>query len=341
MQLGTVEKDAGVCPGCGPTTSRMGLVCVPDTEDYIWLCTSCRATRLSKERALTRYRVREAGIARVAEGQNLSLAEARGRTIADQLRICKARLASGKEHVKERGNVYFVTGALHRPHVKIGKTTQKPEVRIEKSFCPGAVVLATQPGYTRLERELHRRFAQLRINGNFESEWFVVDMEMFEYMWNLPSANRPALFDLLRYSVARRNAKEDPSTERTRERLWYDQQKWVKKHVLTKMAQQPSPDYGLVPGEEGQRIIDGLPTWGLHDSQNSRFPYIRSFRILMSDFIDKLDAPYTGTVYPRMPLPGGRGMISTVQILAKREKFLAVYWRYCHEAEVANERLGP
>lgn len=75
------------------------------------------------------------------------------------------------------GVVYFIAlGGL----VKIGKT-RNLKSRVNDFSHPDIRVLASQPGYTELEAELHRRFKAFRIKG----EWFHPAPVLLEYVASL------------------------------------------------------------------------------------------------------------------------------------------------------------
>ncbi|MEU2992571.1 GIY-YIG nuclease family protein [Streptomyces griseoincarnatus] len=105
---------------------------------------------------------------------------------ADELR--QRRTPEGRQHDRERadtearGVVYFVRSGLA---VKIGKTLNLPQ-RLKDINAPELELLATEPGYTRRERELHRAFARHRLNG----EWFRLSTPLIAYIDSLRATTR-------------------------------------------------------------------------------------------------------------------------------------------------------
>lgn len=68
--------------------------------------------------------------------------------------------------------VYYVT---NRPagEIKIGTTTKLRErVRSLRNARPGVLLAATEPGGHGIEMARHKRFAEYRIDGGKEREWF-------------------------------------------------------------------------------------------------------------------------------------------------------------------------
>lgn len=81
-----------------------------------------------------------------------------------------------------QGVVYFVrSGAA----VKIGKTLNLTQ-RLKDINAPELELLATEPGYTRRERALHRTFARHRLNG----EWFRLAPPLIAYIDTLRATTR-------------------------------------------------------------------------------------------------------------------------------------------------------
>lgn len=72
------------------------------------------------------------------------------------------------------GVVYFVRSGTA---VKIGKTLNLVQ-RMRDINAPETELLATEPGYTRRERDLHRTFARYRLNG----EWFRLAPPLIAYI---------------------------------------------------------------------------------------------------------------------------------------------------------------
>lgn len=76
------------------------------------------------------------------------------------------------------GQVYFVR---LDSRVKIGKTYNIAQ-RLQSFANPLIQVLATEPGYTVRERQLHKQFEELRVAG----EWFRLEDPLIKYIRNLP-----------------------------------------------------------------------------------------------------------------------------------------------------------
>lgn len=76
------------------------------------------------------------------------------------------------------GLIYFIRSNLL---VKIGKSINV-EQRLEAFSDPQLELLATEPGYTRLESQLHSRFEPLRVRG----EWFRLEAPLTDYIRGLP-----------------------------------------------------------------------------------------------------------------------------------------------------------
>lgn len=93
-----------------------------------------------------------------------------------------ARQRADNDHETD-GVVYFIRSG---DAVKIGKTTNLARRRQQIS-APNAELMATEPGYTRRERQLHRRFAIHRING----EWFLLAPPLTAYINALREAQTP------------------------------------------------------------------------------------------------------------------------------------------------------
>jgi hypothetical protein len=75
----------------------------------------------------------------------------------------------------------YVIGTELADRVKIGFTSGDPRARLKalQTGCPDElVVIATEVGSQSLERNLHERFAEKRVRG----EWFRVDKELREYI---------------------------------------------------------------------------------------------------------------------------------------------------------------
>lgn len=114
------------------------------------------------------------------------------RAYADQEQdLQHRRTPSGRQRDRELANteaqgvVYFIRSGTA---VKIGKTLNLAQ-RLKDINAPETEVLATEPGYTRRERELHRVFARHRLNG----EWFRLAPPLTAYIDNLrTTAHRPA-----------------------------------------------------------------------------------------------------------------------------------------------------
>ncbi|MEU3255928.1 GIY-YIG nuclease family protein [Streptomyces sp. NPDC006997] len=102
-----------------------------------------------------------------------------------QLRTPAARQQARQQADQEaHGIVYFVRSGTA---VKIGKTLHLAQ-RMRDINAPETELLATEPGYTRRERELHRTFARYRLNG----EWFRLTAPLIAYINDLrDAAHRP------------------------------------------------------------------------------------------------------------------------------------------------------
>lgn len=89
---------------------------------------------------------------------------------ASQRALQQRRTPEGRRRDRERadteiqGVVYFIRSGTA---VKIGKTLNIVQ-RMRDINAPEMELLATEPGYTRRERELHHQFRRHRLNG----EWF-------------------------------------------------------------------------------------------------------------------------------------------------------------------------
>jgi len=92
----------------------------------------------------------------------------------------KPRLVYERKGSDQRSVVYFFRSG---PFIKIGTTTKlKHRLQNVQTSHPTPVVLAgAVRGDKRLERELHRRFATLRVNG----EWFREVDDLAVYVANL------------------------------------------------------------------------------------------------------------------------------------------------------------
>ena len=95
----------------------------------------------------------------------------------------KPRLVFEHKHGDRGSVVYFFRSG---PFIKIGTTTKlKHRLQNVQTSHPTPVELvASQRGDKRLERELHMRFASLRVNG----EWFREVDELAAYVANLGEA---------------------------------------------------------------------------------------------------------------------------------------------------------
>jgi excisionase family DNA binding protein len=71
--------------------------------------------------------------------------------------------------------------------VKIGYAT-KLESRMAQLCLPMSAVVGTLPGGVDLEKDLHARFADSRIDG---SEWFVITPHLEEFLSSVPKPWRP------------------------------------------------------------------------------------------------------------------------------------------------------
>lgn len=80
--------------------------------------------------------------------------------------------------IQQGGIVYFVR---LDDRVKIGKTLNLSQ-RLQAFSNPLIQVVATEPGYTVRERQLHKRFANLRVAG----EWFRLEAPLADYIRSLP-----------------------------------------------------------------------------------------------------------------------------------------------------------
>ncbi|OMB79275.1 hypothetical protein A5743_14320 [Mycolicibacterium conceptionense] len=101
----------------------------------------------------------------------------------DRDRYCSICVASGAVTPSSRRRVYFITDGSG--HVKIG-SARDVRVRLEELQIGNPAeltVLADQPGGLPRERELHRRFAEHRVRG----EWFRLLPEIVEYIASIPS----------------------------------------------------------------------------------------------------------------------------------------------------------
>lgn len=79
------------------------------------------------------------------------------------------------EELEQRGVVYFIRS---RDQVKIGTTLDLMR-RMSAFSVPHITLLATEPGYKQRERELHLRFAGLRLSRR---EWFRLAPPLTNYI---------------------------------------------------------------------------------------------------------------------------------------------------------------
>ncbi|WP_171110611.1 MULTISPECIES: GIY-YIG nuclease family protein [unclassified Streptomyces] len=111
------------------------------------------------------------------------------REVAERDRqLQQRRTPEGRQRDREQadqeahGLVYFVRSGTA---VKIGKTLNLAQ-RMRDINAPETELLATEPGYTRRERELHQAFARYRLNG----EWFRLTPPLIAYISDLRGAER-------------------------------------------------------------------------------------------------------------------------------------------------------
>lgn len=101
-------------------------------------------------------------------------------------RLEQQRSPEGRQRARDQadqeanGVVYFVRSGTA---VKIGKTLHL-EQRMRDINAPETELLATEPGYTRRERELHRTFRRHRLNG----EWFRLTPPLADHINSLRTA---------------------------------------------------------------------------------------------------------------------------------------------------------
>ncbi len=100
-----------------------------------------------------------------------------------RLQAPKPNLVFERKPPREGSVVYFFRSG---PFIKIGTTMNlKHRLQNVQTSHPTPLVLAgSQKGDKRLERELHRRFASLRVNG----EWFREVDDLAVYVANLGAA---------------------------------------------------------------------------------------------------------------------------------------------------------
>lgn len=79
------------------------------------------------------------------------------------------------QELEERGVVYFIRS---QDQVKIGTTLNLLQ-RMAAFSVPHITLLATEPGYKKRERELHLRFAGLRLSRR---EWFRLEPPLTDYI---------------------------------------------------------------------------------------------------------------------------------------------------------------
>lgn len=105
-------------------------------------------------------------------------AKRRAETIAQCGPDRTASLAQGTYEQERKGTIYFIRiGDL----VKIGKTLDLVR-RLSTFSYPNLELLATEPGYTLREVQLHNRFVGCRHRG----EWFHASPELLNYIASLP-----------------------------------------------------------------------------------------------------------------------------------------------------------
>ncbi|MCM2390177.1 GIY-YIG nuclease family protein [Streptomyces albipurpureus] len=107
--------------------------------------------------------------------------------MAEQERLLQhLRTPQGRREAREQadreahGSVYFVQSGTA---VKIGKSINVPQ-RLREINAPEIELLATEPGYTRREHELHQAHAPYRLNG----EWFRLAPPLAIYINGLRTA---------------------------------------------------------------------------------------------------------------------------------------------------------
>lgn len=81
--------------------------------------------------------------------------------------------------------VYFAKECVKNGAIKIGVSTN-PHTRVRSldiGSPNGVVIIAVIPGEIQTEREMHNKFAQYRIKG----EWFSPSDELLDFIENLPT----------------------------------------------------------------------------------------------------------------------------------------------------------
>jgi hypothetical protein len=145
-----------------------------------------------------------------ANGQRIAkleseLASAKG-SAAEWRRLAMAK--HGEAAVKEYrpvaardSFVYFIKGG---DFIKIGKA-DNPAIRYKQLLVGGVVapdgvdfsqiqLLAVEPGGSEREGELHKKFAGLRVDG----EWFSASPKLLRYIGDLPQISSPQWGELMR-----------------------------------------------------------------------------------------------------------------------------------------------
>lgn len=84
-----------------------------------------------------------------------------------------------EEDIQRGAQVYF---ARLDGRVKIGKAYDVAQ-RLKAFTNPLMLLLATEPGYTNRERQLHNRFATLKVAG----EWYRLEAPLTDYIRSLPT----------------------------------------------------------------------------------------------------------------------------------------------------------
>lgn len=109
----------------------------------------------------------------------IELRHAKALTAFYDLSDAQRRRAKQKEAQAELDGIVYFIGI--EKLIKIGKT-MKLGKRLSSFSYPNIKVLATEPGYTIREAQLHDKFQGLRVRG----EWFRAESPLLEYIAALP-----------------------------------------------------------------------------------------------------------------------------------------------------------